>query len=251
MPDDTTTQETSPTTTEGEQTAATTTDTATTAVETTASAVTPPPAEATATEDSTAGTAAATVPDNFDPDRAMATIRAQRASEDRLKEELREAKAKAGKWDEHERSQLSAQERAEQDAQTAAEKADKATTKLRRANLLTELAKPGLGIVNAKAAAKLLEGVEYSDDDEPTNLGDPDDPASLISRFLSDNDFLRGKAAKPIPPNTDARAGGNDTAPELSAEELAAAKRDGMTPEEYVLFRDNVSLDQVQQASST
>lgn len=185
----------------------------------------------------------------FDPKRAMDTIYSQRESERRLRDELREAREKAAKYDELEREKLSREEQAELRANEAETKATNAERTLRKANLVAALTDPSLSIVNARAAAKLIEGVEYDDDGEPTNLGMPDDPSSLIAKFLAENDYLRGKpASKPTPPPVNAREGGDKKAPELKAEELEAARRAGMTPEEYQAFKNGGSLADLQAA---
>lgn len=186
----------------------------------------------------------------WDPDRAMRALEASRDAERKAKDAAREAKEKADKWEEHERNQLSEQERAEAEAKELREKADIADRKLKSANLIAELAKPELGLVNAKAAAKLIDGVEYDDEGEPTNLGTPDDEDSLLGKFLAENSYLRGKAEKPPPPSTDAREGADPGGkqPDLTAEELEAAKRAGMEPEEYAVFKRGGSLAELQAA---
>jgi len=185
----------------------------------------------------------------FDPRRALNTIHAQRESERRLREELREAREKAAKFDELEREKLSREEQAELRAQEAETKATNAQRTLRKANLVAALTDPSLSIVNPRAAAKLIEGVEYDDEGEPTNLGTPDDENSLIAKFLAENDYLRGKpATKPTPPQVNAREGGDKNAPELKAEELEAARRANMSPEEYRAFKNGGSLADLQAA---
>lgn len=166
----------------------------------------------------------------WDPDRAKKTIEAQRESEKNLKAKLKEAQAKAAKLDEIEAANLSEQEKLAKRLEEAEAKVADADKRLRRSNLIAELTQPG--IVNARAAAKLIEGVEYDDDGNPTNLGAADDPQSLLGKFLEENDYLRG-SGKPKPPSTDAREGDDTTPPSLTAEEAAMAESMGMTPEEY------------------
>jgi hypothetical protein len=74
--------------------------------------------------------------------------------------------------DELTRAQESEQERLQREAEEGRELAAKAIATIRRANLLTALAEEGVVGSKAKAAVKLIDGVEYDDEDEPTNLAD-------------------------------------------------------------------------------
>jgi hypothetical protein len=195
-----------------------------------------------AADEAAAAETAAAEKEQWSEERAKATILKQRESETALKAKLKDAEAKAKKLDELEAAQLSEQEKLAKQAEEAIAKAADADSKLQRANLIAALANPELGIVNARAAAKLIEGVEYDDNGEPTNLGAPGEDDSLVAKFLIENDYLRGKPGKPKPPSTDAREGGDDTPPDLNAEELAAAKAADMTPEEYAAYKDGGSL---------
>jgi hypothetical protein len=184
----------------------------------------------------------------FDPERAQRALEAAREAERKAKaeaKELREAKAELDKIKEKD---LSEQEKLAKQAKEALEKAEAADAKLRRANLIAALTTPELGIVNARAAAKLIEGVEYDDEGEPTNLGKPDEEDSLLAKFLSENEFLRGKAAKPKAPTLDGGEGGSEKPPELTAEELEVARLSGMSPEEYAIYRKGGSLEDLKQA---
>lgn len=178
----------------------------------------------------------------FDPERAQRAIEKAREAEKKAKaeaKELREAKAELDKLKEKD---LSEQEKLSKRAEEAEKKAGDADAKLRRANLIAALSDPSLGIVNARAAAKLIEGIEYDDEGEPTNLGSLDAEDSLVAKFLGENDYLRGKATKPKPPSTDGHEGDDKKPPELTAEELEVAKQSGMTPEEYAAFKGGGSL---------
>lgn len=184
--------------------------------------------------------------DAYDKDRAMATIK-------KLREEVKVAKAAGrdaadlkARLDAIEAEKLTDQERLERRAADAEATTAAATAKLRRANLLVELAKPEHGIVNATAAAKLIEGVEYDDNDEPSNL------ASLLDDFLKANAFLKaaqgggtgGGAAGDLNAGDGGKGG---KAPALTAEQLAMAEQLGMTPERYAAFTiDNArSVDEM------
>lgn len=184
----------------------------------------------------------------FDPDRAQRALDAAREAERKAKADAKEAREKAKKYDELTEAQKSELEKAQDRAEKAEAKAESADAKLKRANLIAALADPKHGIVNARAAAKLIEGVEFDEEGEPTNLGSPDDEDSLLGKFLSENDYLKGTPAKPKAPSTDAREGGDEKPPSLTAAELEAAKASGMTPEEYEVFKKGGSLADLQEA---
>lgn len=186
--------------------------------------------------------------DTFDKDRAMATIQRQRDEEKRLKAELKAAKEKADRLDALEAEKLSEQEKAAKRAEEAERKAATADAKLQRANLIAALSDPSLGIVNARAAAKLIDGVEYDDDGEPTNLGSVDEKGSLIASFLEQNAFLRGQPPKPKAPSLDGGDGDEKPKPSLTAEEQRAAEAYDMTHEEYAVFKDGGSLADLERA---
>lgn len=88
---------------------------------------------------------------------------ARKAAEKRAKDAEKRAKTL-------EDAQLSETEKLKKRADDAEALSSSATDKLRRANLLTALAEAGLEGAKAKAAARLLDGVEYDDSDEPSNL---------------------------------------------------------------------------------
>lgn len=176
-------------------------------------------------------------PEKWDEERAKATIQTQRESEAAALKRAKDAEAKLKKIED---DQLSESEKLKKDAEDGKRLAAEATETLRKAKLLAELAKPEYGLVNASAAAKLIEGVESDDDGSPTNLGSPDEDDSLIGKFLGANDYLKGIPTKPKAPSTDANeaGGGSEDAPELTAVELSAAKASGMSPKEYAAFKD-------------
>ena len=168
----------------------------------------------------------------FDKDRAMATIK-------KLRDEVKEAKKTGGRVAELE-AKLQAIEDAEKtelekaQAKLAEHEAKVATAnqRLQRANLIVELSKPEHGLVNAAAAAKLLDGVEYDDDGAPTNL------TEILPAFLEENAFLKGEPGKPKPPNLNGGGGGGDEKPPpLTADELAWAAKLDMTAEEYAAYK--------------
>jgi len=184
----------------------------------------------------------------FDPERAQRALEAAREAEKKAKAEAKENREAKAELDKLKERDLSEQEKLAKQAKEALEKAEAADGKLRKANLIAALTNPEFGIVNARAAAKLIEGVEYDDEGEPTNLGKPDDEESLVAKFLAENEFLRGKAAKPKAPSLDGGEGGNEKPPELTADELEMARLSGMSPEEYAVYRKGGSLDDLKQA---
>lgn len=127
-------------------------------------------------------------------------------------------------------AKLSDADKAKKAADDATAKATKAVEKLREANLLIALGEHNLIGAKAKAAAKLLEDVEYDDDDEPTNLEARIEAATATYG----EDIFKGATPKPKPPNLNGGEGNEDReGPKLTAEELAMAKSFGMTAEEY------------------
>lgn len=149
----------------------------------------------------------------------------RKAAEKRAKDAEAALKAK-------EEAELTEVERLKKQAEDAEGKVTAATEKLRRANLITALADEGLSGARAKAAAKLLDDVEYDEDDEPTNLAD----AMKAAKAEYGDDIFKG--AKPKAPKTNGGEGNEDReGPTLTADELAAAKAAGMTPEEYEQYK--------------
>jgi hypothetical protein len=181
--------------------------------------------------------------EEFDPERARATIAAQRASEAKLKADIKALKEKADAYDKAQAEKLSEQEKLAKEAEDAKALAATAQKQLREAKLLAELAKPEHGIVNAAAAAKLIDGVEFDDDGEPKNLTEKGaDGKSLIESFLAANSFLKGQAQTPDSTvdfgGGANRGGGGASTAQLTQEELDAAKSFGMSPEEYAKYKD-------------
>lgn len=156
--------------------------------------------------------------------------KARRDAEKRAKDAEAKLKAK-------EDAELTETERLKKRADDLEARADTATSKLREAKLLVALGEHGLTGARAKAAAKLIDGVEYdADSDEPTNLQDALDSAR---ETYGDDLFAGATPAKPKPPKLDGGPGNDDRdGPSLTAEELEMAKSFGMTAEEYAAFKD-------------
>lgn len=158
-------------------------------------------------------------------DAALASERTLRKQHEK---DAKDLKARLQKLEDADASEL---DREKKRADEAEARITAATEKARRANLLTALI--GAGVPKAKAAARLLDGVEYDDDtDEPTNL----DAALATAKTEYGDDMF--KAAKPTAPDLNGGGGNGDiTPPNLSADELAMAKSFQMTPAEYQQFK--------------
>jgi hypothetical protein len=83
------------------------------------------------------------------------------------RKKLRDTEAKLKKLEEQ---GLSEADKLKKDAEEGTKRGETGTQKLRTANVILGLADHGLTGGRAKAAAKLLDTVEFDDDDEPTNL---------------------------------------------------------------------------------
>ncbi len=162
---------------------------------------------------------------------AMQTaLDAERALRKQHEADAKAAKAKLKKIEDADATDL---EKATQRADAAEAKITAATDKIRRANLLSALS--DAGVTKAKAAARLLDGVEYDDaTDEPKNL----DAAITAAKAEYGDDMF--KATKPAAPDINGGGGGGDKdkTPALTAEELAMAKSFDMTPAEYAAAKD-------------
>ena len=96
----------------------------------------------------------------------------------RYRRELREAQKKV---EDLEAAGLTEAEKLKKDAEEGVKRGESGTAKLRSANILLALAEDhGLSGGRAKAAAKLLDGVEFNDDDEPKNLKDALEAAAKV-----------------------------------------------------------------------
>lgn len=115
----------------------------------------------------------------------------------------KDAKALKKRLDDIDAANLSETEKLTKEAEELRSTAATATEKLRRANLLSALADAGLTGGKAKAAARLIDGVEFDDDDEPTNLT----AAIKAARATYGEElFTAAKADPPALPDTHAGA---------------------------------------------
>lgn len=175
------------------------------------------------------------VEDDFDKDRAMATIKAQRAAEEALKAELKEAKKAAAELQAIKDAEKTELEREREAREKLESENPKLIQELQNARLQVALTNPDLGIADPEIAATLLKerGLTFAEDGSPENL------AEAVESLLEAKPLLRqGEATPPKPnvPNIDAGAGqGNGPAPNLTAEELEFAQQMGQDP---VLFAE-------------
>lgn len=152
------------------------------------------------------------------------------------KEAEKAARDAQAKLDKIEADSLTETERLKREAEKGQEAAKTATEKLRKANLITALAEKGIVGAKAKAAARLLDTVEYDDTDEPKNL---DDAIKNASAEYGEDQFKTAGNGQQPPPNVNGGAGNQQQQPpSLTAEELQAAEAFGMTPEEYQAEKD-------------
>jgi hypothetical protein len=126
-------------------------------------------------------------------DAGKAALDAERKRARDAEKALKDAQAKL---DEIEKSKLSETDKLKKDAEEGKQLAATATQKLRKANLILALADEGLTGGKAKAAARLLDTVDYDDNDEPTNLKD----AITAATAEYGEDMFKG-ATPPPPPD--------------------------------------------------
>jgi len=194
-------------------------------------------------------------PEQWDEARARATITRQREAEKQLKAKLKEAEAKAAKLDELEAANQSDLEKAQARVEALEAQATAAHEKLESANLIAALSTvqvpdpkdttKNTGVRDPRASAKLITGVEYDDEGEPTNL------TERVVALLTEYDFLsaaQGSAQRIPPPATNAGTGQHQAGgPVLTPEELQAAKDAGMTPERYAALKDVSNISEFEQ----
>lgn len=171
--------------------------------------------------------------DEFDKDRAMATIRT-------LREEVKQAKAAAkdaadlkDRLDAIEAEKLTEQERIQKERDEAMERnrALEATNRENAVKLAVFSAQQEKGLADADLALAALDRtkIEFGADGQPTNVGE------LLDDLLERKPLLKQGPPKPPPvPPTDGGGGtGGGDAPALTADELDAAAALGVTPEQY------------------
>jgi hypothetical protein len=179
--------------------------------------------------------------DDFDKERALATIRKLRDAEKQGKADAKRVAELEARLKEHEEAQLSELEKAQKRADDlAAQLADReAREREMRLRLGVHQLAPTLGIADTDIALALLDvgKVEYDDGGDPKNLAD------LLTDLLEAKPLLKGQPPRPTG-STDAGAGsGAKPPPQLTADELEAARSLGMDPERYVAFKNVSSFE--------
>lgn len=177
-------------------------------------------------------------------DAGKAALDAERKAKREAEKRAKDAEAKLKALEDE---KLSDTEKLKKQAEEGVKAAATATEKLRQANLITALADKGLTGGKAKAAARLLDSVEYDDADEPTNLDAALDAGKAV---YGEEMFAAGEPPKPKPGgSTNGGDGGSkDEKPELTADELEAAKATGTSPERYAAMKNVTTLDEYQAA---
>lgn len=181
----------------------------------------------------------------WDKERGMATIR-------KLRDELKDARKSGAKVAELEQrlQEIEDAEKTELEkaqAKVAAFEAKEQQRANERRETALKLAvhekAAELGIKSPTLALAALDRntLEWSDAGEPANL---DDQLTLL---LEREPVLKGEPAKPVPPRLDGGGGGGTPEPTaLTAEELDAAKKLGMTPEKYAAYKNVSTPDEYQ-----
>jgi len=177
-------------------------------------------------------------PEPFDKERAMATI-------NKLRDEVKAAKADAKKTaalearlKEIEDAQLTEQEKVakERDALAAEKTAWEQERQVTNLKLAVYAQTVPLGIVDADLALAALDrsALEFDEGGNPKNIAD------VLLALLEAKPILKGVASS-FSATGDLNAGSGQAGgkkPSLTAEELEAAARYGMTVEAYAAFKD-------------
>jgi hypothetical protein len=199
-------------------------------------------AEAQAATDAAAAAAKAKADTEPLGDGGKAALDAERKLRRDAEKQAKDAKARL---DALEAEKLSDTEKLQKRADDAEASLLAAISRVRDANLTQALA--AAGVAHPKAAARLLDGVKFDDaSHEPTNL---DDALKAAKASYGDEMF---KPARPTPAGINPGAGGGGgEGPVLTAEELAAAKGQGMTPDEWAYYRDNPAAQAAYEPAKT
>lgn len=175
--------------------------------------------------------------DDFDKERALRTIRTLRQSEKEGKQAAKDLAAALARLKEIEDAEKTDLERsqarvAELEQQQTAWQSERRDTNLR---LAAHSLKDDIGIADVDLALAALDraAVEFTDDGEPSNLKEQ------LAELLERKPILKAQAAGGTgAPNLNGGSGATGgPAPALTADEIAEAKRHGMTPERYALAK--------------
>jgi hypothetical protein len=160
--------------------------------------------------------------------------KARREAEKKAKKAERGARRRQRGRREGGKKKSGKRERRDRDDEERDDGPDEGTAKLQRANLISALQEAGYTGKRAKTVARLLDDVEYDDDDEPVDLKDRIEEAEEAYG----KEAVR-KSSRSKPGGTDGGGGGGDgERPSLTADELEAAKAMGMSAKEYALYKD-------------
>lgn len=154
----------------------------------------------------------------------------------RTRAEELETKLKAIEDSEKSELELAQQKAAELEQQQTSWQQERRETNLK---LAVYSRQTELGITDADLALAALDrkAIDYDDTGEPTNIEEQ------LKELLERKPILKGTPQSPKPPDINGGAGANDTPPALTAEELEAAKKAGMTPERYAQMKGVGNLD--------
>lgn len=149
-----------------------------------------------------------------------------------------EAKAKATKWDEYDKSQKTEAQKAIEDKEAAERRAEAAMNKANQRLIQAEFISvaSGLGVAHPEDAFALSDRstVEISDDGKVSGV-------EPLVKLLVDSGRLP-LTGKPKAPGLDGGAGDHDRKmdkePELSPEELSIARKMNLTPDEYRKYKE-------------
>jgi hypothetical protein len=158
--------------------------------------------------------------------------RALQAERDRAAAAEKEAKAQKKRADDLEAESLSDKEKLEKKAADGERLSLEATAKLRKANALLALSATGLDGPKAKAAYRLLDGLEFDGDDEPTNL------EARITAAKAEFSDAFPKAAKADSSNGSDKDADKDKDKNNEDDTHAGARRDAAALEEEAKMLD-------------
>lgn len=134
-------------------------------------------------------------------DAGKRALEAERSARKAAEKKARDAEKKLADID---AQNLTETEKLKKAADDGTARAAMATERLQRANLLSALSDEGLTGKQAKAAARLLDDVQFDDDDEPTNLADA---LTAAKALFGDSMFTPAATADPKTPLPDLHAG--------------------------------------------
>jgi hypothetical protein len=211
-----------------------------------ASAATPATGTAPATGDPTSPT--------LTPEQITELVESNRRMQDALQKANREAQDRREQAKQAERDKMTAEEatKAElEDLRTRAEnwEVERASFHLERevSRLTTKL-----GIIDPEVVVRLIDW-----DDVDFEEGIPKNVEKLVSAILSERPYLVGKPNAPAPQarptglNAGAGQGEGQSAVNLTAAEMEAAKQAGISPERYQALKGVQTLDQWQATRRT